>query len=315
LQGEFSRPSSTGLIEVRDRRRQVRSDRCPEDSHAGDGLLRVARTGSGIARRPGRLMGLCGLCEALGLRSEEVISLVGGGGKTTLMFRLAREITREARTVITTTTTRILVPTADETPCLFISRDRARLTESVEILLREYGHVTIVGRQLGGGKLKGIDPEAVADLRGLSISSTVIVEADGAARKPVKAPREHEPVIPSNTSLVIALVGIDGVDVRLDEEHTFQAERISQLTGIPLGATLSSEAAAVLITHPQGIFKGAPRQARVAVFINKTDLPRGVARAQELAARVLDRKHPQIERIVLGRLMSDPPVIAGVIRA
>ena len=32
------------------------------------------------------------LTEALGIKAKEVISLVGAGGKTTLMFRLAREL-------------------------------------------------------------------------------------------------------------------------------------------------------------------------------------------------------------------------------
>ncbi|MCJ7654933.1 MAG: putative selenium-dependent hydroxylase accessory protein YqeC, partial [Dehalococcoidia bacterium] len=56
--------------------------------------------------------------EALDIRPGEVISLVGGGGKTTLMFALARELALGSGCVITTTTTKILEPSPSETPLL-----------------------------------------------------------------------------------------------------------------------------------------------------------------------------------------------------
>jgi probable selenium-dependent hydroxylase accessory protein YqeC len=65
---------------------------------------------------------------------------------------------------------------------------------------------------------------------------------------------------------------------------------------------------ALLIAHPEGIFKGSPLSARVAVFLNKVDIPNGVAKAKLIAQRILDKKHGQIERIVLGRLKSQSPV-------
>ncbi|MCF8109113.1 MAG: hypothetical protein K9J81_08985, partial [Desulfohalobiaceae bacterium] len=40
-----------------------------------------------------------------------IISLVGAGGKTSLMFQLAREIAARKQRVLTTTTTRIFSPT------------------------------------------------------------------------------------------------------------------------------------------------------------------------------------------------------------
>ena len=55
------------------------------------------------------------LIEALGLQAREVISLVGAGGKTTLMFRLAKELLLSGKRVVTTTTTKILEPTPEET--------------------------------------------------------------------------------------------------------------------------------------------------------------------------------------------------------
>ncbi len=54
------------------------------------------------------------LIQALDVRRSEVISLIGGGGKTTLMFALAGELAATGEAVITTTT-RIFKPSASET--------------------------------------------------------------------------------------------------------------------------------------------------------------------------------------------------------
>ncbi len=49
------------------------------------------------------------LSHALRMHPKEVVVLVGGGGKTTLMFRLADELAVSGRRVVTTMTTRIFV--------------------------------------------------------------------------------------------------------------------------------------------------------------------------------------------------------------
>jgi probable selenium-dependent hydroxylase accessory protein YqeC len=124
----------------------------------------------------------------------------------------------------------------------------------------------------------------------------------------VKAPRESEPVIPTSTTLVVAILGVDGMEKELNEQNVFQQERVSKITGIPIGERLTDEAMAILMTHPEGIFKGAPSSSRVVVFLNKVDIPDGVAKAKSIAKKIFEKKHRQIERVVLGQLKNDPPV-------
>ncbi|MCK7504559.1 MAG: hypothetical protein MZV70_11045 [Desulfobacterales bacterium] len=50
------------------------------------------------------------MCDALLLHGGGVVSLVGAGGKTSLMYRLARELAGTGQAVLTTTTTRIYPP-------------------------------------------------------------------------------------------------------------------------------------------------------------------------------------------------------------
>ena len=246
--------------------------------------------------------------EALDLKSKEVISLVGAGGKTTLMFRLAKELLLAGKKVVTATTTKILEPSSEETPCLFVHSDEEKLKQLALQHIDQFRHITLARERLESRKLKGISPELVRLLCNSPEIDMIIIEADGAAGRPVKAPREWEPVIPSHTTLVIGLLGVDGVGKELNEENLFQAERISQLTGIPMGGKMTCEGMAVLMVHPQGIFKGAPYSSRRVAFINKVDVPEGMIWGREIGKAILKKGSPQIERVVLGQLKSEPPV-------
>jgi probable selenium-dependent hydroxylase accessory protein YqeC len=249
------------------------------------------------------------LTGALGLKKGEVISLTGAGGKTTMMFRLAKELFLKGKRVVTTTTTKILEPASGETVSLFINLDEEELKQFVHKHLDEYKHITIARERLESGKLKGVSSDLVNDFWNSNEIDYIIIEADGAAGRPVKAPREGEPVIPSSTTLVVAILGVDGVEREVNEENVFQAERVSKLTGIPIGKKMTDEAMAILMTHPEGIFKGTPSSSRVIAFINKVDIPNGVVKGKGIAQKIIERKHPQIERVVLGQLRNEPPVV------
>ena len=164
------------------------------------------------------------------------------------------------------------------------------------------------------GKLNGVGPEFVAKLAELNQVSYIIVEADGAARKSLKAPNPTEPVIPHNTSLVIPVVGIDAVGCRLTEGDVFRPEIVSKLLGLPLGEVISTESIASLLTHPQGIIKGSPTHARIIPFINKMDLDIGLSKGRDLANKILAIGHPQIEQVVLGQAQFPEPAVAVISR-
>ena len=249
------------------------------------------------------------LTEALGIKAKEAISLVGAGGKTTLMFRLAKELVHNGKKVVTTTTTKILEPALEETRSLFVHPDEGKIKDFVGRYLNLYHHITIAQERLGSRKLKGVSPNLVDELWNLEEINTVIIEADGAAGRPVKAPREREPVIPSSTTLVVAILGVDGLGKVLNEENVFHPEQVSKMTGIPMGGRITDEAMATLMVHPNGICKGAPSSSRVIAFLNKVDISGGVPKAKDIAQKIIDKKHPPIERVVLGQLKNEPPVI------
>lgn len=249
------------------------------------------------------------LIEALALGPKELIGLVGGGGKTTLMFRLAKEYLANGKRVVTTTTTKIFEPTPEETPFLLVEEDERKIKRQFVFLLEKYQHLTIAAQRIESGKLSGLSPDLIGELWLENEVDGLIVEADGAKRKPLKAPREGEPVIPSCTTLIIGLLGLDGLGKELNDENAFQADRISELTHTPKGEKITEETFIRLAIHPEGLFKGSPSEARKVVLLNKMDLLKEKEKAIQLGQRILREGSPGVERVLLGQLLKDPPVL------
>jgi probable selenium-dependent hydroxylase accessory protein YqeC len=250
------------------------------------------------------------LRQALGLRDREVISLVGGGGKTSLMFALARELRTGGRRVITTTTTKILDPAPDDTPLISLGQPHDELLGELDRL----GHVTVVSRRLPNGKLDGISSHQVGDLWKSNRADFIVVEADGSARRPLKAPESYEPVIPPCTTLVAGLIGAEAFGATLTETMVFRSTLFSELTGLLPGSRLTYEAISRILSQEDGILRGTPASARVVVFVNKVDLRDGIRKGREFARLVLDSGDPRIERIILGQVELSPPVVEIILR-
>ena len=112
-----------------------------------------------------------------------VISLVGAGGKTTLMFRMARELSAAAETVLTTTTTRICRPEAAQSAHVVVAARPSAALPALARSLRQARHVTAAAGCIPeGDKLAGYPPESVDAFRAAGLFRWILVEADGAAR-------------------------------------------------------------------------------------------------------------------------------------
>ncbi|MGQ0602185.1 MAG: selenium cofactor biosynthesis protein YqeC [Anaerolineales bacterium] len=239
------------------------------------------------------------------MTDTDLISFVGGGGKTTAMFRLASEIVAAGGRVITTTTTRIFAAQIKLAPTHLFEHDASR--ERIAEALGAHRHVLIIGAaEYESGKANGVHPEFVRELRSRFPRVPILNEADGSRMRPFKAPAEHEPMIPWETTLVVPVVGADVFGQPLDGKHVHRPERVAALTGVPLGAIITPEIVARALTHPQGGVKNVPASARVSVLINKVDALTDWTPVRETAALLL--KHPRIEAVLLGAVRSDEPV-------
>jgi len=250
------------------------------------------------------------LREGLMLEGGGVVSLVGGGGKTGLMFKLARELSMAGDTVLTTTTTKIFEPSRDQTSCVILSGSVPNLLDRANELQNKHPHLTAAAGKLPeSGKLYGFRSEIIGELWNAGLFHWIIVEADGAAGKPLKAPAAHEPVIPACTKRLVGMVGLKGVGQPLTKRLVFRHERFARLTGLSLGSTVTDTAIADVLVRDDGLFKGfCPEIMRIA-FLNQADVRDNLSAGQRIARIVSKRKSTGLSRVVIGQILSDPPVL------
>jgi probable selenium-dependent hydroxylase accessory protein YqeC len=243
--------------------------------------------------------------QALSIGDREVISLVGGGGKTTLMYALGRELSSHRKGIILTTTTKILEPKPSSFFLQVLSDELGEVKKWVAENIHRRQCLLIARERLPNGKLEGIFPEWVEEIFRMDGVSTIVIEADGSAGRPLKALREGEPVIPKNTTLLVPVMGIDGMGRPLDEESVFRSAIASRLLNLPIGSMITEDIIARLMKE---LMKSGPAGARVVPLINKVDIPGGLEKAQKLAQYLLSIDPLEIRRVVLCQLRHFPAV-------
>jgi molybdenum cofactor cytidylyltransferase len=247
------------------------------------------------------------LTRTLRIRPKDVIVLVGGGGKTTLMFRLADELAVSGRRVVTTMTTRIFIGQMLRAPGRLVTEDEAALLAELPAALDAYRHVIVAGEVIiEQDKVQGVSPTLLDRIAAQPAVDAIIIEADGSRRLPFKAPAAHEPVIPTSATLVIPVVGLDVLGQPLDAEHVHRPQLVAELTGATLGDPVTAAMIAAVLAHPQGGAKGVPPTARLIPFLNKAEDGVTLAAAREIARLLLQQ--PRIDSVLIGAAQREDPV-------
>lgn len=223
-----------------------------------------------------------------GISPPGILCLTGGGGKTTLLFALGRAFAAVGHSVLGTTTTRMYRPSPGAGFSMVLADDPANIAAPVNGFLFAARNAPPDG---DAAKVYGYAPEEVDTLFLRGTASRIIVEADGAAGRFLKAPADHEPVIPLTTRAVVALVGLSCVYRPFGQETVFRPERVTAITGLRPEDAVTPEAVAALVMHREGLFKNTPSGALRLLFCNQADLP-GAADAAHALAAILAREHP-----------------------
>ena len=237
----------------------------------------------------------------------ENIAVVGGGGKTTLLCRMAET---GIRPLILTTTTRVQRPFPLKNLQIHDSPGYPDRTQTARVPV-----LWVNGRNAAGDKWLAPPAEEMERLLARPGDRRVVIEADGSKGRPIKAPGPGEPVIPGNTSLVIAVIGMAGFGRIADESTVHRIERYSDLTGAPTGSRIEEASLISLLGHPAGIFSGAPLKARRLVLLNQVDgavntdglanTDTGDGPAARLGSSIL-REIPAVDSVALASLGHNP---------
>lgn len=233
------------------------------------------------------------LIEALELNSDSkaMISLAGGGGKTSFIFKLAEELADFRKKVLITTTTAIYNPGEIPNPYIEVLGD----------------HVN------SEGKLKGISREKADLVYKEGGYDFLLVEADGSRGRPIKAPAEHEPVIPEATDMMVGVIGMDAFGKKICSDHVHRPELLAGLTGAREGDTIDENLILRLVSLAVGLFKGCPAGAGKILLLNKVMDEKTKETAIRIGREVLD-KNRDISRVLIGAVKEAEPVTAVIKR-
>ena len=210
------------------------------------------------------------LADLLAIRPG-VTAVIGGGGKTTLLRTLGEELAAEGKHVLLCTTTKILP--FPGLPCALTGAE-------LEALGREH-RLMCAGTTVPGTEKLTAPETPMAQLA--EWFDYVLVEADGAARRPLKAHAPHEPVIPAEANQTICVVGASGFGQPI-ARAVHRPERYAPLAGVPETAEATPETEAAVLRA---------ENLQTRVYVNQVETLWNLADAR-----------------VLARLM-DCPVLAG----
>jgi probable selenium-dependent hydroxylase accessory protein YqeC len=241
--------------------------------------------------------------DRFGFRLPARVNFVGGGGKTSLILRLAEEQSAWLR-VIYTTTTRIHPPPVAPERALLVCDHAGLLYQMLERIARDCSstiHTIVVAtRHHSPGLLSGVAPGFALPLDP-SLFPLILNEADGARSVSLKIPRDGEPVLLQEADTLVPVVGLDALGATLGPESVFRWAQGHARLGLRAGEKITPETAAAVLLHPEGVCKGWTAPVEIVPFINKVDSAEDEAAARQLAEALLaHRSRLPIRRVVWG---------------
>ncbi|WP_435176804.1 selenium cofactor biosynthesis protein YqeC [Halorussus sp. AFM4] len=243
------------------------------------------------------------LPDALGTATG-LTCVVGAGGKKTTLYALADRLDRA---VVTAT---VRIPIFDEEVAeVVVTDDPAAAAGRADRF-----PLGLVPEREREDRYRGYDPETVGDLAAAH-DGPVLVKADGARTRWLKAPNDREPRIPRAADTVLPVASARIVGKPLTDERVHRPERVAAVTGREVGEEVrAADVAAVLASEEAGL-KGVPEGATAIPVVNMVDDPELEAVGREIAEEVLARAPESVPRVALTRMVADDPVVAVVERS
>ncbi|MBU3106852.1 selenium cofactor biosynthesis protein YqeC [Clostridium gasigenes] len=235
------------------------------------------------------------LNKVLELRLGSVISIIGSGGKTTLMYLLAKELKNENK-VLVTTTTKIYKPKKDEVDFLALGNESFNKLKN-SCLKGIYAYGIFINDD---NKLVGVKPEDLeAKFKYFDYS---IIEADGSKRKSIKGWNSNEPIVCNKTNKTIGIISIDILGKEINECNVHRVKEFNKITNTKPGEEVNEKNILSVIFNKDGLFKRA--KGEKILFINKIDSYKEYKDSLFLLKSIKEsnEKNNIIDKIIFGSL-------------
>jgi len=224
------------------------------------------------------------------------ISIVGAGGKTSLIFKMANEFSEDGLKCVVMTTTHIYQPTLMQ--AITVTDCHADSKKALTVALRGKSPVAIGSLEESTGKLCLPSDNLLAFA--WNQADWILVEADGSRHFPIKVPASHEPKIFEPSDSVIAVAGLSALGKPLNQVCQ-RSNLASVLLDVPIDSLVTPFMLARMLTSDQGLYKNVKSPSRFSIFLNQADNESLCMMARETSSHIKS-------------ILPDCTVVAGSLR-
>ncbi|MEI6856166.1 selenium cofactor biosynthesis protein YqeC [Psychrilyobacter sp.] len=211
----------------------------------------------------------------LELKKGDVVSIVGAGGKTTLLNHLSNKYSRDS-SVLITTTTKIFIPLNYD----YLYHD-IKILETVSLPLENSLYLVAPKYE---NKLSSLPTKDLEEL--IKYFDYTFIEADGSQMKPLKGWNKSEPVICANTTITIGVIDLTQVGKTIDKNFIHRVELFCKLVDKKEGDIITIDDYIKIILKKDGIFKNS--KGKKIIFFSKVDLVTDLKIMEEIKNKLYD---------------------------
>ncbi len=236
-----------------------------------------------------------------------IVSCVGAGGKKTTMFRLAEAHT--GRVGITATAHIEYFPKS-----LVAINYIADEDELFDVIAKDKASKAIAFAKPSErfGRRAGVSMESIQKFKEFGNFDLLVIKADGARGRFIKAPAEHEPAIASCSNTVIPILSAKVIGLALTDEIAHRVEQISKVCSLEEGGKIKAIHIARLLASHNGSLKntGSAKVIPLINMVDNSDLEKVAREAAYEALQLTDR----FDAVVLAAMKKEQPIVDVVTR-
>jgi len=225
-----------------------------------------------------------------------IISIVGAGGKTSLLYRLGEEAISMNRSALLSGTTLFTLPKKEILNQQIIEQTNKNLLER---LTKSTFNSAVVIARTGTAPKKRQRPISIETIDKIAKDSKfelIALESDGSKMRPFKTPDSHEPVIPESATHIIYVIGLSALNKPLNDDYVHRSKLVKEIVGPATHCTV--DVISQIATNLEGGRKGVHNRD-FTVLINQSEL--NLPLATQLAKTIYQKDH---SRVIVASLKS-----------
>ncbi len=231
-----------------------------------------------------------------------IVCCVGAGGKKTTMFQLAKA--HLGSVGITATAHIEYFPKTLDATNYIGTEDELLIAIKDDVVSQK---MAFAKPSESFGRRAGVSVQFIEKLIELKRFDLMLIKADGARSRFIKAPEKHEPATPAFATTVIPILSAKVIGLPLTKKIAHRVEMISKVTGLKENDEIKPEHIACLLSSEDGSLKNI-ESAMVVPLINMVDYEEQESLAREAAVMALSMTD-RFDQIVLAAMKNDQPII------